>query len=126
MISITSTYLDSLPGEDYFTQYLQSPIVFTLGKKIIKQGRLILFKKAHFYIQITLLNNKNIKEVFEIPIPFKTEEYRKEGLMFFDYRLESLCTKNSVQETKIKNITIKNTSPSHYYNKILEIQAQIL
>jgi hypothetical protein len=126
MFSVTSAYLDTLPGEEYFTKYLQSPIVFTLGKKIIKQGRLILFKRAHFYIQITILNSKNVKETFEIPIPFKSEEYKKEGLMFFDYRLNSLCTKNSLLDTKIKNVAIKNTPPSQYYNKILEIQAQIL
>lgn len=95
---------------------------FTLGKKIIKQGRLLIFKRAHYYIQVTLLNTKNLRETFEIPIPFNTEEYQKEGLMFFDYRIQSLTGKDKDLENKIRQLYIKNAAPSQYYDRILEIK----
>jgi hypothetical protein len=125
-MSVTNTILDFMPGEEYFTKSLQYPIQFTLGKKVVKQGRLIIFKRTHYYIQITLLNSKNVRESFEIPIPFKTEYYPNEGLIFFDYRLISLVGNNSEAEQIVKAFKVKNTNPSQYYNKILEIKTNLL
>jgi hypothetical protein len=124
MISVASTYLEELPGETFLTRSLQSPIVFTLGKKIIKQGRLVLFKRAHFYIQITLLSSKNTKESFEVPIPFRVEEYVSENLAYFDYRIPALAGIDENINKKLNSIKIKNTNPSQYYNRILEIKAR--
>ena len=125
MISVASTYLEELPGEAFLTRHLQSPIKFTLGEKIIKQGRLVLFKRAHYYLHITLMTDKSNKESFEIPIPFRVEEYFHEGLAFFDYRLQGLLGLKSEFNEKLSKVRIKNTNPSQYYNKILEIKAQI-
>jgi len=125
MISVASTYLEELPGESFLTRHLQSPIKFTLGEKIIKQGRLVLFKRAHYYLHITLMTDKSNKESFEIPIPFRVEEYFHEGLAFFDYRLQGLLGLKSELNEKLAKVRIKNTNPSQYYNKILEIKAQI-
>ena len=125
MISVASTYLEELPGETFLTRHLQSPIKFTLGEKIIKQGRLVLFKRAHYYLHITLMTDKSNKESFEIPIPFRVEEYFHEGLAFFDYRLQGLLGLKSELNEKLAKVRIKNTNPSQYYNKILEIKAQI-
>lgn len=124
MISVASTFLEELPGEDFFTKYLQTPVRFTLGHKVIKQGKLILFKRAHYYFQITVQTLKYTKESFEIPIPFRIEEHSNEGLMYFDYRLNSLVGVNDMHFDKIKKLKIKNINPSQYYNKILEIQAE--
>jgi len=125
MISVASTYLEELPGETFLTRHLQSSIKFTLGEKIIKEGRLVLFKRAHYYLNITLFTSKNNKESFEIPIPFRVEEYFHEGLAFFDYRLQGLLGLKSEFNEKLSKVRIKNTNPSQYYNKILEIKAQI-
>jgi hypothetical protein len=125
MISVTSTYLEELPGEIFLTRHLQSSIKFTLGEKVIKEGRLVLFKRAHYYLNITLLTSKNNKESFEIPIPFRVEEYFHEGLAFFDYRLQGLLGLKSEFNEKLSKVRIKNTNPSQYYNKILEIKAEI-
>jgi len=125
-MSVTNTILDFMPGEEYFTKSLQYPIIFTLGKKVLKQGRLIIFKRTHYYIQVTLLNSKNIRESFEIPIPFKTDYYPNEGLMFFDYRLRSLVGNNSEAEQLVNNFKVKTVNPSQYYNKILEIKTELL
>lgn len=124
MISVTSTYLESIPGESYFTRALQYPILFTLGTKTIKQGKLLIFKQTHYYIQITVLNNKNQKETFEIPIPFRIEEYMHEGLVYFDYRVKALAGKDEDLEERLLKARLKNLAPSQYYNKILEIKTQ--
>lgn len=123
MISVASTYLETLPGEDFLTKHLQTPIKFTLGQKVIKQGRLILFKRTHYYIQITVQTSKATKESFEVPIPFKTEEHVNENLMYFDYRLSSLVGYSEDLLDKVQKIKFKNINPSQYYNRILEIQA---
>ena len=125
MISVASTYLEELPGETFLTRHLQSPIKFTLGEKVIKEGRLVLFKRAHYYLNITLFTSKNNKESFEIPIPFRVEEYFHEGLAFFYYRLQGLLGLKSEFNEKLSKVRIKNTNPCQYYNKILEIKAQI-
>ena len=125
MISVASTYLEELPGETFLTRHLQSSIKFTLGEKVIKEGRLVLFRRAHYYLNITLFTSKNNKESFEIPIPFRVEEYFHEGLAFFDYRLQGLLGLKSEFNEKLSKVRIKNTNPSQYYNKILEIKAQI-
>jgi hypothetical protein len=124
-MAIANIYLESLPGEDFLTKNLQRELKFTLGKKIIKQGRLVIFKRIHYCINITLLNQKNNKESFEIPIPFQTEEYTEEGLMFFDYRVRSLVNNSCEITDKLYSARIKKIEPSHYYNKILEIQTNI-
>jgi len=123
MISVASTYLEEIPGEGFLTKALQSPIKFILGQKVIKQGRLVLFKRAHYYLHITLLTSKSNKESFEIPIPFKVEEYQHEGLAYFDYRFQGLGGLDEELNTRLSRVKIKNTNPSQYYNKILEIQA---
>ena len=123
MISVASAFLEEIPGEAFFERHLQSPIKFILGQKTIKQGRLVIFKRAHYYLHITLLTAKNNKESFEIPIPFKVEEYIHEGLAYFDYRIQGLHGLNEELNERLSKIRIKNTNPSQYYNKILEIQA---
>ena len=122
MISVTSTYLESIPGENYFTKALQYPISFVLGTKTIKQGKLLIFKQSHYYIQITILNHRNQKETFEIPIPFRIEEYVHEGLVYFDYRIRALAGKDEDLEERLSKTKLKNQVPSQYYNKILEIK----
>ncbi len=125
MLSVTSTYLEELPGESFLTRAFQFPVKFTLGNKVIKQGRLVLFKRTHFYLQITLLTHRDTKESFEIPIPFRVEEYLHEGLAYFDYRIQGLGGMNEQLNENLLKAKIKNTNPSQYHNKILEIQAQV-
>lgn len=123
MISVASTFLEEIPGEVFLQRHLQSPIKFVLGQKVIKQGKLVLFKRAHYYLHITLVTSKNNKESFEIPIPFKVEEYVHEGLAYFDYRLQGLIGLQEELNQRLSKVKIKNINPSQYYNKILEIQA---
>ena len=125
MISVASAFLEEIPGEAFLQKHLQSTIKFVLGQKVIKQGRLVLFKRAHYYLHITLMTSKSVKESFEIPIPFKVEEYQHEGLAYFDYRMQGLGGFNADLNSRLSKIKIKNINPSQYHNKILEIQAEI-
>ena len=106
--------MDQVPGEQFLVASLQKQVMFSLNGKMVKKGRLILFRRMHFFVQIALLTDKNQRENFEIPIPFKVENYQEEGLLYFDYRLDSLET------DELPNIPDK--VPSVYFNKILEIQ----
>lgn len=105
--------LDSVPGEDYLVSWLQQRVTFTLGERVIKTGRLILFRRFHYFIQISLLTDKNVQENIEIPIPFKMEVYPDDDLIYFDYRIASLNTKTLPR--------FPEKVSSMYFNKILEL-----
>jgi hypothetical protein len=124
-MSVSSVIVDYFPGEDFFEKYLQHTLTLVLGKKNIKQGRLIIFKRTHFFIQLTLQNSRNNKENIEIPIPFFTEYYPDDNVVYFDYRVKTLF--NSMDfDDDLNNFTLKNTQPSQYFNRILEIQAKVV
>jgi len=113
LISPTIISFDQVPGEPFLLSCLQKQVAFTIGEKVIKKGKLLLFRRVHYYIQISLMSDKNIRENFEIPIPFRVENYKEDGLLYFDYRLTSLTTKI------LPPIPTKVTSS--YFNKILEL-----
>jgi hypothetical protein len=114
MLLTSAIHPDQIPGEHFLIHCLQKNVSFTLNNKILKRGRLLLFKRFHYFVQIALLSEKGIKENFDVPIPFKIEDYVEEGLMYFDYRLKSL-------EVETLPIITEKIS-SIYFDKILEIQ----
>jgi hypothetical protein len=97
----------------FFTETLQSYLTLSINNKLIKKGRLILFKRVHFFIQLSFLSDKNTIEHLELPIPFDVEDYFDEGLVYFDYRIRSLRI-DSVPEV-VGKVT------STFFDKILEI-----
>lgn len=105
---------EDLPGHKFFISCLQKPVKFSVNNKIIKQGKLLLFKKTHYYIHISLYTTKATRENFEIPFPFKWENYQREGLLYFDYRMASLGV-------ECVPPILKKVSSS-YFDRILEIQ----
>jgi len=114
MSLITTARLDQVPGEAFFISCLQKSINFSVSNKSVKRGKLILFQRFHYFIQLTLIAEKGSKENFDIPIPFKIEQYIEDGLMYFDYRIKSLevdCLPRFPE--KISSI---------FFDKILEIE----
>jgi hypothetical protein len=105
---------NEIPGENFLVACLQKQVKFSINNKIIKQGRLLLFRKTHYYIHISITNVKNEKENFEIPFPFNVESHEKEGLLYFDYRL---CSTGVLSVPPV----VKKISSS-YFDKILEMQ----
>lgn len=106
--------IEHLPGEDILVTCLQKNLSFTINNKQVKRGRLLLFRRFHYFIQIALLSERGIRENFEIPIPFNIEYYPDEGLLYFDYRL------NALQVEHLPKIPEK--VQSIYFDRILEIQ----
>lgn len=105
---------DQIPGEQFLVQCLQKNVSFSINNRVIKRGRLLLFKRFHYFIQIALLTERGTRENFDVPIPFKIEEHLEEGLLYFDYRVKSLEVENlPIITDKISSI---------YFDKILEIQ----
>lgn len=112
-LSCTS-HLGLLPGESFFVSCLQQSVIFSLNNKIIKRGKMILFRRVHYFIQFAFLTEKGTRENFEIPIPFNIETHEEEGLMYLDYRPQSL---------KVENLPrIPDKVSCNYFNKILEMQ----
>lgn len=114
MLGPSAIHPDQIPGEQFLVQCLQKNISFSINNRTIKRGRLLLFRRFHYFIQIALLTEKGTRENFDVPIPFKIEDYLDEGLIYFDYRLKSL-------EVDILPIISEKVS-SIYFDKILEIQ----
>lgn len=106
--------MDQVPGEPFLLECLQKNVCFSINNKTIREGKLILFRRVHFYIQLALQTDKTTRENLEIPIPFAVENYRDDGLLYFDYRVRSL----HLSDLPI----IPEKVPSIYFNKILEMQ----
>ena len=106
--------LDQVPGEPFFLKCLQKQIVVTLENRTLRKGKLMLFNRSNYYIQISLMSEKGNRENMEIPIPFDIEYHEDEGLMYFDYRVSAL--RSEVLPMFEGKIT------SSFFNKILEIQ----
>lgn len=106
--------MDQVPGENFLLECLQKNVRFSINNKIVREGKLLLFRRIHFYIQIALQTDNITRENLEIPIPFAVENYEEEGLLYFDYRVHSLHL------TNLPNIPER--VPSIYFNKILEMQ----
>ena len=99
--------------EPILMQCLQKNVSIHMNNKVLKKGRLLLYRKTHYFIQLALLSDKQTKENFDIPIPFNVENYIDEGILYFDYRI------NSLHAQELPKIPEKGTSV--YLNKILEI-----
>lgn len=106
--------MDQVPGEPFLLECLQKNVCFSINNKTIREGRLLLFRRLHFYIQLALQTTKTSQETLEIPIPFAVENYKDEGLLYFDYRVRSLHLGSlPFVPEKVSSI---------YFNKILEMQ----
>ena len=114
LIPPSNITLDQVPGETFLLQCLQKQLEFSINSRVVKRGRLLLFRRVHYFIQIALHTDKNTRENVDIPIPFKVENYSEDGLMYFDYRLRSL----NVEDLP----PIPEKVSSIYFDKILEIQ----
>jgi len=118
ILSPHSVPIDSIIGEECLQDMLQKDIVFSVNDRIIKTGRVLLHRQAHFYINITLGTSRNY-ECFEIPIPLSTECYPEDGLWYFDYRLKCVC-----KDQPLESFLLPKTAPSLLFDSILEISTK--
>lgn len=115
-MSTTSTlHLDQIPGDKFLVNCLQKQIIFSINNKTIKKGKLLLYKRAHYFVQFTLMSDKGNREHVDVPFPFKVESYEEDNLLYFDYRIKSLDA-SGLPKLPDKPMFV-------YFDKILEIQA---
>lgn len=96
--------------------FLQKPVSFSIKGRVVKKGRLLLFKKTHYFLQFSLETLKRTRENIDVPYPFDVEYYSDEELLYFDYRLKSLHVSSMPK--------IPEKVSSIYFDNILEIQVE--
>ena len=106
--------------EKHCKTLLQKNLAFEINNKTIKKGKLILFVQRNFHVTFILENDKNGKEKLEIPVPFFIESYPEDNLLFFDYRIATLCKMFKEAENHIKIFSMKK-SKSKFFDSILTI-----
>lgn len=105
--------------EQHINKFLQSSLIFSLENKILKKGKLILFSIKDFYCIFTIIcqekNNKKI--IFEIPYPFKFNNFLDKAV--FDYTLKAFSNDNLAIDEMLKKIVAKK--PSKFLNKKITV-----
>ncbi|MDD4109955.1 MAG: hypothetical protein PHS54_00215 [Clostridia bacterium] len=112
MITITDTDL-----EKTLKSLLQRRVTFIIHKKQWRNGRVLLFKQNGFFIELTVKNDKEKIERFEIPIPFDIIE--KGNRIKFSYELNSLVCNQPDIVNELKKI--EPNCRNKYFNDYLEI-----
>ncbi len=114
MFVAETIFINQIPGEEQLRSWLQQNLCLSINNKTLKRGRLLLYKRFHYFIQLCMLTERGHKENIDIPIPFEIDLHEDEGLMYFDYRVKSLNLENTPR--------IGEKTTSMFLNKILEIQ----
>ena len=110
---INQSLSDDIPGESFLYNCLQKNIGLSLNNRVIKRGKLLLYRRFHYFIQLAVFTEKGIRENVDVPIPFNVENHPDDNLCYFDYRLRSLNV-DSLPKFPDKVSSI-------YFDNILEI-----
>jgi hypothetical protein len=112
MITLTEDIV-KLPYELYLYSLLQTPVRVVHKNRELKTGRLLLYKRIHFCVQL-MIETKRV-ETLELPIPFNAEQDSEINTIFFDYRLANIKLRNNPLPF------LNNSVRSVYYDSIVEI-----
>lgn len=114
-MDITDTTL-----ENVLKQMLQRYLIVHKEKRIIKRGKLILFKQNNFNIDLHLVVPKKPNTIiYSLPIPFDTV-IKGSRHVIFDYRLNSLVRNNVSMYNQL--IHIVPAKKSKFYNTEIFIE----
>lgn len=113
--------------EDILKKYFQKKVSLIIDGEEIKSGTFLLYVLTiysnNYFIEFHIKTDKK-NEVVKVPYPFVSEEHENENLIFFDYRVSTLC-KNK-KKTIEKLMSCIESIPTHkdnkFFNKILEIK----
>tara|TARA_B110000467_G_scaffold76044_1_gene68886 strand:- start:8267 stop:8629 length:363 start_codon:yes stop_codon:yes gene_type:complete len=75
---------------------LQKNVVFNIGTKTIRRGRLLLFNIDEYYIKFTIKTNKNVIKTYDAPYPYDIEV--GDNSIKLSYKLETFCRGNVKKE----------------------------
>jgi hypothetical protein len=112
--------------ENIFEKYFQKYLEIYIKDVLFKQGRFILVDNKitgnNYYYELLLERTKKI-DVIKIPFPFHVEEHSSEGIMYFDYRIDTLIKYSNIKRSAIDGIiTNYNNIPSKLFDNILEFK----
>ena len=101
--------------------FLLKEIELATTKKLIKKGRLVLYKEDLYYITLYIKNIKDEIKKLEIPKPFSLDEITNGKVAEFDYTLPTL-TKSC--KTKLESVNkLPRYKESKYYNTIITLRS---
>ena len=91
---------------------LLKQVVFMLGEKTVRRGKLILFTHDEYYVKFMLQTNKNINKNYEIPYPYRV--LHGDDFVKFSYTISDLCKENEKKiEFVEQNTSIENVNKLH-------------
>lgn len=96
--------------EKAVNEFLQQKIIFSVGGKTIKSGKLVLFCIKDFYLVFTL-HIQQSKKIFEIPYPYAFTAHNKKIVL--DYTLDSFCHNVTDIKNYAKLLIPKKTNKFH-------------
>ncbi len=115
-MDITDTNLEKV-----LKQMLQRYLIVHKDKRVIKKGKLILFKQNNFNVDFHLIVPKKDKPIiYSLPIPFNTSISSR--YVLFDYRLNSLVKNNLDMYNQLMHII--PAKKSKFYNAEIYIEME--
>lgn len=102
--------------EEILKSLLLKEISVSIKNKVVKRGRLIIFRHVGCFIRLELFNGTK-KEHIEVPFPYAVEE--SDNQIFFDYRLATLA--DGDEQTLSLLQAVNQVRDSKYYDRILTI-----
>ena len=75
---------------------LQKSVIFNIGTKTIRRGKLLLFNIDEYYIKFTIKTNKGIIKTYDAPYPYDITE--GDNSIKMSYKLEDFCRGNTKKE----------------------------
>lgn len=106
--------------EETLVGLLQKNLKLSINNKQYRKGRLLLFKQNNYHLELTIKKTNNDIKRFEIPIPFGIENWEKDGLVYFDYRIGTLSNNDSKIKSMLKSLPVEGKN--RFYDSILEIE----
>ena len=85
---------------------LQRNIKFVVNEKVLKRGKLLMYRVKDFYIKFVIINNKNEQKYYEIPYPFAIHNVENNDVVF-DYTFDTLADTNKMLGYRLRVISRK-------------------
>jgi hypothetical protein len=72
---------------------LQKEVVFLLGQKSVRKGRLLLYNIHDYHVKFMIHTNKNINKTYEVPYPYNVTH--SDNHVSFSYTIKDFCRDNA-------------------------------
>lgn len=82
---------------------LQKNVVFNIGTKTIRRGKLLLFNIDGYYIKFTIRTPKGVNKTYDAPYPYEITP--GVNSVKLSYMLQDFCRGNTVKEEFLRQQT---------------------